>query len=266
MDGEGKYALMGSGGIEVKHPEICIQWPHADEYISIDINNLGSHAQIKRTREFKRKSDEIIDLRPDCVIEHDGSGGATFVLTYRKEKHERLKGPAFKLLWGVSTIRVTPGQTSGSTAWKSFEIKGDNGEAHWIKVSEVLSKRVEYEIAKRIVRRQQQFKRRLLRSDQACAVTGEATIEVLDAAHIVCSAEGGAETLENGLLLRADIHRLWDCGIIDIDPTGEIHVVKKLSKHYAESIKDQRIPRATLERAKKALQRRWDERHSEKAT
>jgi hypothetical protein len=51
-----------------------------------------------------------------------------------------------------------------------------------------------------------------------CAITGTSIPETLQAAHI--SPYRGPETngVENGLLLRADIHNLFDLGLIQIDP------------------------------------------------
>ncbi len=48
--------------------------------------------------------------------------------------------------------------------------------------------------------------------DRRCAVTGERTLPILDAAHIQAFAAGGAHEIANGLLLRTDIHRLFDLG------------------------------------------------------
>lgn len=43
-----------------------------------------------------------------------------------------------------------------------------------------------------------------------CAVTRERTLPVLEAAHIKPYSEGGIHDLPNGLLLRSDLHRLFD--------------------------------------------------------
>lgn len=43
-----------------------------------------------------------------------------------------------------------------------------------------------------------------------CVVTGCAVPEALEAAHIVAVADGGDDHLDNGLLLRADLHLLFD--------------------------------------------------------
>jgi len=42
----------------------------------------------------------------------------------------------------------------------------------------------------------------------ACAVSGEHSLPALEAAHLRPYADGGERALSNGLLLRADIHRL----------------------------------------------------------
>ncbi len=51
-----------------------------------------------------------------------------------------------------------------------------------------------------------------------CCVTGEHTVPALEAAHILPVAEEGRHRLSNGLCLRADIHRLFDRGLIGITP------------------------------------------------
>lgn len=51
-----------------------------------------------------------------------------------------------------------------------------------------------------------------------CAVTGERTLPVLEAAHIKPYAAGGEHRIENGLLLRSDLHRLFDRGYLTVEP------------------------------------------------
>jgi putative restriction endonuclease len=46
-----------------------------------------------------------------------------------------------------------------------------------------------------------------------CAITSERTLPVLEAAHIRPYATGGKHALSNGLLLRSDLHRLFDLAI-----------------------------------------------------
>jgi hypothetical protein len=51
-----------------------------------------------------------------------------------------------------------------------------------------------------------------------CAITGCAVIELLEAAHIVPYMGEPTNDVRNGLLLRADIHTLFDLGLLTIDP------------------------------------------------
>src|SRR5262249_23182413 len=51
-----------------------------------------------------------------------------------------------------------------------------------------------------------------------CAVTGCDVIDALEAAHIVSHATHADERIQNGLLLRADIHTLFDLHLLRIDP------------------------------------------------
>lgn len=51
-----------------------------------------------------------------------------------------------------------------------------------------------------------------------CAISGERTVPVLEAAHIKRHSDGGGHQLNNGLLLRSDLHRLYDLGYLAIHP------------------------------------------------
>lgn len=50
-----------------------------------------------------------------------------------------------------------------------------------------------------------------------CAITGCPVQETLEAAHIVPYRGSETNVLDNGILLRADIHTLWDLGLIAIN-------------------------------------------------
>lgn len=81
---------------------------------------------------------------------------------------------------------------------------------------------------------QQQFRQRLLdRYGSVCAVTGEQPEEVLDAAHLFTFAEHPEHIETAGLLLRADVHRLFDRLLLTIDPGDwHAHVAPPLVTRY----------------------------------
>ena len=65
-----------------------------------------------------------------------------------------------------------------------------------------------------------------------CAISGEKTLPVLQAAHIRPYAEQGPHNVTNGLLLRSDIHTLYDGGYITITPDYHIEVSSRLHDEY----------------------------------
>lgn len=68
--------------------------------------------------------------------------------------------------------------------------------------------------------------------DRRCAVTAEKAIPVLEAAHIRPVARGGFHHVDNGLLLRSDIHTLYDRGYLTIAPDHRIHVSPRLKTDF----------------------------------
>ena len=76
------------------------------------------------------------------------------------------------------------------------------------------------------------FKRAVAAAYQSrCAVTRSATFPSLEAAHIRPFAEGGEHAVSNGLLLRTDVHRLYDSGYLSIDPDLRLRVSPQLRAH-----------------------------------
>ncbi len=65
-----------------------------------------------------------------------------------------------------------------------------------------------------------------------CAVSGEHSLPALEAAHIRPYAEGGSHELGNGILLRADIHRLFDQGFVTVTPDHHFLVSPRLKDDY----------------------------------
>lgn len=65
-----------------------------------------------------------------------------------------------------------------------------------------------------------------------CAVAGERTLPVLEAAHIKPYAQQGPNRVDNGLLLRSDLHRLFDRGLVTIEP-------ERLTFGVSERIRDE---------------------------
>jgi putative restriction endonuclease len=76
---------------------------------------------------------------------------------------------------------------------------------------------------------------RLLVTDtyhRRCAVTQERTLPALDAAHIRPYAEGGIHEVTNGLLLRRDLHSLFDRGYVTVTPQLRFEVSRRIKEEF----------------------------------
>ena len=65
-----------------------------------------------------------------------------------------------------------------------------------------------------------------------CALTGESTLPVLEAAHILPFAESGPNDVANGLLLRSDFHKLFDLGMITVTPEFRVEVSPRIREEW----------------------------------
>lgn len=68
--------------------------------------------------------------------------------------------------------------------------------------------------------------------NRACAVTEEHSLPALEAAHIRPFAKDGPHEVRNGLLLRADIHRLFEQGYLTVTPEYRLEVSERLRHDY----------------------------------
>jgi putative restriction endonuclease len=65
-----------------------------------------------------------------------------------------------------------------------------------------------------------------------CAITGERVLPVLEAAHIRPFASDGPNHTSNGLLLRSDLHTLFDRGYVTVTPDMRVHVSKRIKEEF----------------------------------
>jgi putative restriction endonuclease len=68
--------------------------------------------------------------------------------------------------------------------------------------------------------------------ERRCAVTRERTLPVLQAAHIVPYSAGGTHDVSNGLLLRSDLHALFDRGYVTVDPDLHFLVSRRIKEEF----------------------------------
>jgi len=65
-----------------------------------------------------------------------------------------------------------------------------------------------------------------------CAITNERTLPALEAAHIRPYADGGSHEASNGLLLRRDVHSLFDAGYVTVTPELRFEVSRRIREEF----------------------------------
>jgi len=82
---------------------------------------------------------------------------------------------------------------------------------------------------------QDQFRGRLLtKYNDTCAFTGAAPKEALEAAHLYSYAATGKHHDDGGLLMRRDIHRLFDVGHLAVHPINRVIDVSEAIRRFNE--------------------------------
>jgi predicted restriction endonuclease len=75
-------------------------------------------------------------------------------------------------------------------------------------------------------RGQPAFRRNLLAAyESRCCISGWAPETVLEAAHIEEHSKSGLNSIRNGLLLRSDLHALFDEGLLRIEPEQQVVIL-----------------------------------------
>lgn len=229
---------------------IRIDWGYSYEYIEIDLDHLDRVSEIQRTLEWWKKEGECLEYFTTSKCERRPDGVLEITIKYDRKNNPRLH--QMDVCFGYSVMRVEKGKKSGRAFWNDADDKDCNGDAPWRSME--LASGHKRESVSRLQRRQMKFRDELVELDERCALTGEGTLEALEAAHIRPASSGGNEIVENGLLLRSDLHRLFDAGKFKLGRDGRVQCVEPVSKYYSDLLRGKSIPPKTLGRVRAALE------------
>jgi len=133
--------------------------------------------------------------------------------------------------WPKSTVQ---GKSFDALEGRGFELFAAVRERLGAKKLEILESRTRYGMSESRYRIGQGGFRVLVTDayERKCAVTGESTLPVLEAAHIRPYSEEGPHEVKNGILLRSDMHTLFDRGLIGVSPDYKILVSSQIGEQY----------------------------------
>ena len=207
---------------------IIVKWtrsvadpPCPDEYLDeIDSDNIPSLRDGRiGTRSWLRDEEGRLRCVTFCADLKIVPGNPTTIqLIYREEENEDGIVP------GTSTFTIADGQRTGTLTWVA------DGQEPF--VVEWYDSRKYH---KSLARQEQPAFREGVKElyNSKCAITGCTAQDALEAAHVIPVSEGGSYDLDNGILLRRDIHRLFDLNLVAIDPEClEVHIADEIGDDY----------------------------------
>ncbi|SER74954.1 HNH endonuclease [Pseudomonas sp. NFACC02] len=196
---------------------------------------ITEHKTADRTPYDDVLADDVLHMdgqkqgRTDRLIKEHVERGLELLLFYRKKKYEH-PGAGFtykgRFLYedheGARPTKFTLRQES-SPALTIPVIEKELDELGEFDPQNIVDAR--QKVLASVIRRkgQAKFRSALLKAYKGkCAVTGCTVEALLEAAHIVPYQGADTNVVSNGLLLRADIHTLFDLGLLWVDPDSRL--------------------------------------------
>lgn len=178
------------------------------------------------------------------------------IIKYRRNVYDRhedfqvgcilLKNPFFleKSEW----IPV-PEWSTNIVIGKGYDMNSEPGRSLWKKVQLIISRREDFLTTEpRVDEDRARFSNGILVKprlgqgsfkilvtdayNRSCAVTQEKALPVLEAVHIKPYSKGGDHRIDNGILFRSDIHKLFDKGYMTISSNLNIEVSKRIREEF----------------------------------
>lgn len=266
--GERKIAVIGLGDRRPK-----LGFPAREDlkrFINVEIMSVNEG----RFRYTKKLDDEIL------VLSKDGWACGHFVIKAREEPSAKdfkdypdtkavyivasrsLYAKEVKLFNHGIKVSQAPRHIDEKQFATILKAAGEVNESFDEPTPESQRNRVMREIQQRLG--QGKFRERVLAAyEKKCAITGFDAEQSLDAALIQPYCDGGSDNTSNGILLRSDIHNLYDFNLLSIHPkTRRVHLAAPLlTTQYAklENVLIREPKNAANKPGLKALEERWVE-------
>ena len=232
---------------------VTIPWWYTTEQVRLDLASLSHEPKQVITTNERWEEGTLVTYRPHATYMKAMHGDHVVNLDYRLDDHPHLEGRGIR--WGVTTITVNKEISRLTVEWKGRPtIKGEDC-CFDLKFS------IEQPSAKgttvvQVRTAQARFKKALLELGEQCAITKVSIVPLLDAAHIQEVKDGGSDVPWNGILLRTDLHRLYDAGYFTIESDGRLTLHEALPPDYAKLLKGKRLSQDVVARVGDYLKKR----------
>jgi hypothetical protein len=199
---------------------LIVPWNSGIEVLNLDdiegkLKSLTPGAAVQTTEHRMDGSHDVV-YQPILTQSPDG-----FTLTYKdkgswlneQEEIEEADGLMGKAQYSKKVVK---GEEKWSCIWF-----GDEKSGEVIPFDCALLKTTrEHTSVKRAVRNAK-FRRLIFGPNPKCLITGETVESVLEAAHIHEVKHEGTDTIDNGFVMRSDIHKLFDSHVLTVSSEGK---------------------------------------------
>lgn len=238
-----------------------VYWTNCVEHIHFDLAACPIAGEEMFTNEFWPSEKKSVRYKVRVKRFDLDDEKIQFSLSYHLDDNLHLDNQGVS--WGTARYEVYFEKKRAVIGWQ------DEGTENWIsgtKSSVRLSgydREIEQEMTTRI-RREASFRKDILQLDACCAITQECMPQALDAAHVLRVGEKGLDDISNGMLLRSDLHRLFDMHYFTFDEDGKIcqapgtplEKSSGLSEKYLETLAEKSLPPEVLARILPNLRKR----------
>ncbi|MDX3099035.1 HNH endonuclease [Streptomyces sp. ME19-03-3] len=219
--------------------------------------------------ERKKKMPRFVCWNQKCKHESDKAGWKRRQVTTYRSRHEAGWTPARNTLTAPELRALCVQRASQNSLrelrWNDFQHALTHGGTplplRIIDTTQQVIAGGHVTATIRVRKGQPAFRKHLLDTfGEVCAFTGPAPVQALEAAHLYSYAANGAHHKGGGLLLRRDLHRLFDLGLIAVNPqTKTLHLAYTL-KTYPDYAKLDGVPLTVTVTAdhRKWLAKHWD--------
>lgn len=162
----------------------------------------------------------------------------------------RVRGSVFEHLMNQDTIHpdllAELNRSIGPTIGRAIELKPNEGYIPTSDLDAQFNMPIEFTGSSILARRgHRQLRNTLLRAySNSCAITGKCPKDLLEVAHISPFPDSDVNAHDNAILLRSDIHTLWDLNLIAIYPEDStVRVARKLRGSIYENLAGRTLAR-----------------------
>lgn len=246
---------------------IEIKWDYSTEVVPVvELNGQHPPKNITTTERWEKVKGKpavsYVANFEDLSRENEHN---TLHLRYHPDdqKDQLVTDPKYEVRWGVCVIRWNNSRKNASAEWFDDEDKTYDGPAVEVTAlggeSPFTKLRKSASVIVKTRPGQPALRNRLLLLDKYCSITGEKEAASLEAAHIIPVKARGCEVIANAILMRADLHRLFDAGLFWFDASGDEGAIshsQSLSENYKKILTGAKLPEAQFDRVKLALRAR----------